>query len=199
MAYRKYGPISEAWKALLPENRPVLPTPMKVGARHLTIRDQDLSRFLSKVAVQPGGEWIWTGKTNRYGYGTFSVGGGDGSFVGAHRFAYTALVGPIPEGLDIDHVRHNDAFARGECAGGPTCPHRLEVDSLGLAPNSRSVNILGGAGAQAQSLRTGKCKWGHNLSGDNLAISIRKGRPVRCCRACNRAAYHRAVARKNNA
>lgn len=44
--------------------------------------------------------WQWSGGTSHNGYGQFMVGG---KGLRAHRFAYTLLIGPIPEGLDILH------------------------------------------------------------------------------------------------
>lgn len=44
--------------------------------------------------------WIWTAAVSRR-YGTFGVGGG--RMVRAHRFAYEAIVGSIPEGLCVLH------------------------------------------------------------------------------------------------
>jgi len=46
--------------------------------------------------------WLWTGGNDRRGYGRFSD--ADQRQVLAHRFAYELLVGPIPEGLDLDHL-----------------------------------------------------------------------------------------------
>jgi hypothetical protein len=182
-------------RSLLPSNRPELPALIKLGGKELQISEKDLNRFLAYVVPQPTGEWRWTGKKTRDGYGTINLGGGSGGFVKAHRFSYAALVGPIPDDMDIDHIRHNDAFRRGDCPGG-ICVHRLEVDPAGLQPRPRAINILGGAGTQARAILTGACKWGHPLTGDNLSITIRKGRPVRVCRACKRRAYHQAVARR---
>lgn len=56
-------------------------------------------RFWAKVDV--GVCWLWTGSTNGNSYGRFSL---DGRMVPAHRWAYEALVGPIPPGLQIDHL-----------------------------------------------------------------------------------------------
>lgn len=44
--------------------------------------------------------WLWTGCVNEDGYGTFSY---DGKVRKAHRAAYAMFVGPIPDGLEIDH------------------------------------------------------------------------------------------------
>jgi hypothetical protein len=49
------------------------------------------------------GCWIWQAGRTGSGYGMLrdpSV----NSMRGAHRMAYRALVGPIPEGLEIDHL-----------------------------------------------------------------------------------------------
>lgn len=53
--------------------------------------------------------WNWTGAKNRLGYGTFHIAGKSG-FV--HRIAYTWLVGPIPEGVKVDHVCHTPSCVR---------------------------------------------------------------------------------------
>jgi hypothetical protein len=47
--------------------------------------------------------WIWTGPLHEAGYGRTSV-PGVGQRVRIHRLAYETFVGPIPEGLVIDHL-----------------------------------------------------------------------------------------------
>lgn len=62
-------------------------------------------RFWEKV--EPTGFcWNWTAST-RNGYGQISVGGRKGRIAGAHRVAYELLIGPIPDGLVIDHLCRN--------------------------------------------------------------------------------------------
>lgn len=67
-----------------------------------------LERFWSYVdrSKTEDGCWLWNGHRESNGYGRFRH---DGRRSGAHRFAYEAEVGPIPDGLTIDHlcrVRH---------------------------------------------------------------------------------------------
>lgn len=54
--------------------------------------------------------WLWTASKTRNGYGMFGVSiDGKVTTSPAHRWAYEMLVGPIPTGLQIDHlcrVRH---------------------------------------------------------------------------------------------
>jgi hypothetical protein len=67
-----------------------------------------VERFWEKVSKQPGdGCWFWTSALDAGGYPILWIGGGRS--VRAHRFAYGLIVGPIPDGLTLDHlcrVRH---------------------------------------------------------------------------------------------
>jgi hypothetical protein len=87
------------------------------------ILGDDESRFLSKVLKHPDGCWEWTaGRSGGPGYGAFSLGQRK---VGAHRWSYENFVGPIPEGLELDHLCRN-----------PGC-----VNPDHLEPVTRSENI----------------------------------------------------------
>jgi hypothetical protein len=65
--------------------------------------DQAAERFWAKVdkSTGPSGCWPWLGTITNVGYGQFRY----GRRVGAHRFAYELVKGPIPDGLTIDHVK----------------------------------------------------------------------------------------------
>jgi hypothetical protein len=56
----------------------------------------------TKIAVN-GECWIWTAAKNRKGYGCTASGTKNRTML-AHRRAYEATKGPIPEGLQIDHL-----------------------------------------------------------------------------------------------
>jgi hypothetical protein len=58
-------------------------------------------RFWSKVD-RSGPCWLWTGGTSNAGYGHFHPTKRQGK--GAHRVAYELVRGPIPEGLELDHL-----------------------------------------------------------------------------------------------
>ena len=75
-------------------------------------------RFWAKVRIgsvpadRPdlGPCWEWTAAQNDQGYGFFRVGSrtdGTNRLVRAHRLAYETLIGPIPEGLESDHLCRN--------------------------------------------------------------------------------------------
>lgn len=81
---------------------------LKYGDPEMLVRIiDDAARFWAKVEKSEGC-WLWIGTGNRSGYGHFSIRGRGGrAKVGAHRFAYELAVGPIPDGLTIDHLCFN--------------------------------------------------------------------------------------------
>lgn len=59
------------------------------------------ARFWEKVKESDSGCWLWTGGTNRDGYGRYAL---NGQMRLAHRVAQGVLVAPIPEGYEVDHL-----------------------------------------------------------------------------------------------
>ena len=136
------------------------------------------NRFFASLTAQPDGCWMWTGTLNDGGYGMFAVGGTN---LRAHRWAYERFVGPIPAGLQIDHLCHDpDA-----CHGGITCPHRRCVNPAHLRPvtsqeNTRRANSV----ARANTAKT-HCPQGHPYAGDNLRVFDLGTTRKRHCRTCD--------------
>jgi hypothetical protein len=64
-------------------------------------------RVFEKIDV--GDCWNWTASTDGKGYGQVALGrnGGKQRLGRAHRVVYELLVGPIPEGLTLDHLCKN--------------------------------------------------------------------------------------------
>lgn len=100
-----------------------------------------------------------------------------GKDVLVHRKVYELLVGPIPDGMTIDHLCRNR-----KCCN----PDHLEVVTM-------RENVLRGTGPTAEKYRQTHCIRGHLLSGDNLYITP-QGR--RECRECCRQKHKRQMARK---
>jgi hypothetical protein len=61
-------------------------------------------RLAAGAVVTESGCWEWTRALNGSGYARIHV---DGKLRVAHRVAYELLVGPIPEGLFLDHLCRN--------------------------------------------------------------------------------------------
>lgn len=58
------------------------------------------------VVDEVTGCWVWTAVLQTGGYATIRRGGGT---LRAHRWMYERLVGPIPDGLQLDHLCRNRA------------------------------------------------------------------------------------------
>ncbi len=138
---------------------------------------------MAKVKPLPSGCWHWTGEKHRKGYGYFTI---DKRRVYAHRWAYEHFIGPIPDGMTIDHLCHNEDA---DCPGGNGCLHRSCVNPAHLAPATVKQNVLRGKGSAADRARQMYCKRGHPLSGDNVRITKRGYRECRRCAYEHHRAY----------
>src|SRR4029079_60680 len=118
-------------------------------------------------AVDIGDCWLWTRSLSRAGYGRLHR---DGRWWIAHRYVYAGLVGPIPEGKELDHLCRT-----------PRC-----VNPDHLEPVTHRENMLRGQTfAGIQSRRT-HCPKGHPYTPENTVadrVTHRK------CRTCMRAYF----------
>jgi hypothetical protein len=141
------------------------------GAIKVERRGQ-VERFWAKV-VKSDGCWLWTAALSTGGYGRAYF---DGRVQQAHRISYELLVGPIPEGLHIDHL----------------CRERHCVNPSHMEPVTPGENVLRGVGPAALHAQMDNCTHGHPLSGENVRIDANGWRS---CMACDRRraldAYHR--------
>lgn len=61
----------------------------------------DKKTFLQRVFIKKHDCWLWLGSKSSYGYGIYVL---NGKSIPAHRYAYERFNGPIPKGLQIDHL-----------------------------------------------------------------------------------------------
>jgi hypothetical protein len=108
--------------------------------------------------------WNWTGAKS-HGYGTFRL-RAVRKMGRVHVWAYKKYIGPIPEGLELDHLCRN-----------PGCANPWHTE-----PVTSRINVLRGQGTSAINARKTHCNRGHPLSGENLIVA-RSGK--RRCRTCH--------------
>jgi hypothetical protein len=140
-----------------------------------------VKRFHDSYIVTESGCWEWQGgDKNQFGHGRIHV---HGERIGAHRFAYELLVGPIPDGLVIDHV----------VCRNPPC-----VNPAHLEPVTQPVNVARAPTAVTTiNAKKTHCIHGHPLSGSNLGWGKNGERPTRRCRTCARRRQREHLARKS--
>lgn len=146
-------------------------------------KQDETTRFWSHV-TKTDTCWIWTGGLS-HGYGSFHRQEGDKrQQVIAHIYAYESLVGPVPEGLGLDHLCHTRA--KTECVGGDACPHRACVRPDHLEPVTQKINT--NRGINRNVLKT-HCKRGHEFTPGNtrvIPVSDRLPNGGRSCLECER-------------
>lgn len=142
----------------------------------------DVEAWISGV-TGTAGCWLWPGLLSD-GYGRPAI-NGRSEFL--HRYLWARTVGPIPEGMQLDHLCHTTALDRGECAGGPTCEHRRCANPAHMEVVPLRVNVERGNGLAAINAAKTWCDSGHEFTLANTIIR-NSGRRAgnRECRECQR-------------
>lgn len=105
---------------------------------------------------------MWDAALTGQGYGLFYDGERS---VGAYKWAYVQARGPVPDGLELDHL----------------CEQRDCVNPDHLEPKTHKENSQ----RAANHLRgRTHCSLGHPLEGANLSVKLVRGSPVRRCKMC---------------
>ena len=121
-------------------------------------------RFWSKVDAS-GDCWEWTASVRGAGYGQFNW--EPGRIIEAHRAVWELLIGPIPDGMVIDHL----------------CENKLCVNPDHLQVTTQRVNVTrSGLSPSGKATRRTHCPQGHPLSGVNLRMVAGKRR----CKTCDK-------------
>jgi len=139
--------------------------------------ERTLARFTRKVKEQPSGCWHLDGRVRKDGYSDFTL---LGKHQLGHRVAYEHFVGPVPEGLQLDHRCHTDDL---DCRGGFTCIHRRCVNPAHLEAVTQRENSLRGRSPAAANGAKTECDSGHPYTQENTYTDPKGGRECRICRA----------------
>ena len=124
-------------------------------------------RFWSKVDVgHPLGCWQWTGAKDTSGYGHVTR---SRKRKRSHRVAYEYLLGPIPAGLQIDHL----------------CKNKVCVNPDHLEPVTHQENLRRGESPPMKNARRTECRRGHRY--EDVYVDRDGARHCRECRRVRRA------------
>lgn len=130
-----------------------------------------LTRFWKKIQKpdDPTACWAWSGALDDSGYGAFGV--LPGLQLTVHRVTYYLAYGPIPPGLELDHV----------VCDTPACanPHHV-------APTTPVANVLRRINLPVAPREY--CPAGHAMTKRNIYLAVEDGQIVRRCVACRKAA-----------
>lgn len=125
-------------------------------------RPNDEARFFARITEDPDtGCWLFD-KPNAKGYANFTV---MSRPVEGHQWCYEFLIGPVPDGLTLDHL----------------CRVRSCVNPWHLDPVPHRVNILRGIGPAAINARKTQCVDGHPFTSDNTYVTPDGRRQCRIC------------------
>lgn len=127
-------------------------------------------RFWRKVDQSGGPDacWLWTAYKSPPGYGQFNLAG---KTTKAHRIAYELAVGPIPEGLDIDHLCNNKP-----------CQNPAHMEPVTRAENARRRHL-----ANPEYCAKGLHRW----SDPRVLYEHHRRRECRPCAVTRTVTYHR--------
>lgn len=163
---------------------------MRVRAHAKGRRVPAVMRIWAKVVQDGNGCWTFTGALSHAGYGQIGTGrrGEPARNRHTHRVMYEEVFGPVPDGLDLDHL----------------CRNRACCNPWHLEPVSTRVNVLRGVGFAARHARQTHCVNGHPFDEANTyRFSIPEKGIVsgRSCRRCHaiREAKRRARLRQRQA
>ncbi|MES2030874.1 MAG: HNH endonuclease signature motif containing protein [Pseudomonadota bacterium] len=121
-----------------------------------------LDQFPDKIYPEPNtGCWLCVSSNNQRGYARLSI---DGQLVTAHRFSYEMSVGPIPNGLELDHL------CRQTC-----CVNPAHLEPVTPFENMRRAN------ADRERERQFYCTNGHLRDAANIYVTPGGSRKCREC------------------
>ncbi len=131
-----------------------------------TVSDRWLDKVHKPAEWTEEACWEWVGAKTGDGYGYMLISWRPRKPVLAHRYGYEYLVGPIPDGLVIDHL----------------CRNKLCVNPNHLEPVTIAENTGRGLGAKGIPRKRGThCHRGHERNATNTY----EWRGQRKCRACS--------------
>lgn len=148
-------------------------------------------RMRQKIQFVESDCWEWTGSISTSGYGRV---GWDKKAREAHRVIYTLLVGPIPDGLVLDHICHTEACTK----TGRECLHRRCQNPTHLRVVTRAANAMRSTSPPAINAQKTACAKGHEYTEETSTIDGGTRRCLICRREADKRRRPRGVPRKGS-
>lgn len=140
-------------------------------------------RLVSHRRITSNGCWEWTGSLHANGYASTGAGKRNKRKY-VHRISYELWIGPIAQGMDLDHL----------------CRNRKCFNPAHLEQVTRRENALRGEGPSILARLNGAkthCKNGNEFTPDNTRIRPTGGRACRACAKSKQAEYRRRAKQMN--
>lgn len=128
-----------------------------------------IDKLMARVVVTPGPLtspcWLCNYRTAINGYSHVQLGGRGSRNISGHRLMYETHRGPVPAGLELDHL----------------CRNRSCINPDHLEPVTTRENFLRGMARGAVTKRTNICQRGHSMEDAYV-----RPNGYRSCRECRR-------------
>lgn len=129
-----------------------------------TFREMVEPKLLTNRHITESGCWLWTGGRTTHGYGITNY---QRKQVRVHRAAHELWKGPIPDGMELDHL----------------CRARACFNPDHLECVTSRENTLRGQGPSARAAKATHCPSGHAYDESNTYLSRVGKRVCKTCRA----------------
>jgi len=119
-------------------------------------------RLRAIAPTDDDGCWMWSNYIDRDGYGYMMW---QGRYRPAHAVSYETFSGPIPDGMELDHL----------------CRNRSCINPAHLEPVTHAENVRRANAANPRA-RKEFCPQGHPYAGENLRLTLCGARMCVTCR-----------------
>jgi hypothetical protein len=112
--------------------------------------------------------WPWGRAKDAQGYGGTSA---DGTYKGAHCYVYERLIGPIPDGLELDHLCRNPACVNPDHLEPVTHAENMRRGTVPWKLNAEKAAVIRREHARGVSKRLLAARYGVSSEAIRLVVN----------------------------